>query len=374
MPKPIEDYFIDLVSLDSESHDERGMADRLTADLKAMGALVTEDDAAASTGGNAGNIFARFPGIADKAPILLCAHIDTVKPGCGIKARKTGTRIESDGTTILGADDKSGVAQIIHGIRKAQGAGIPLAPIEVLFTVCEEIGLLGAKAFDKSVIRSALGYAFDSRDLNSLTIAAPSQNSIRIDIFGKEAHAGVEPEKGINAIRIAAEAISIMPMGRIDFETTCNIGVINGGISGNIVPNHVHIKGEARSHNARKLQQVCDDMRRAVELTVEKHEHDSYKAKADISIRTEYTKFNIADDHPVIANAINAMLRIGLKADLRKGGGGSDANIINAAGIPMIICGTGMTGYHTVEEHIEIADLEKGVELVAALIGCYSQS
>jgi len=374
MTKLIEDYFIELVSIDSESRSERGMVDRLAADLQEMGAIVMEDNASASTGGNAGNLFARIPGSLDMPPILFCAHIDTVKPGCGIKVNKIDGRIQSDGTTILGADDKSGVAQIIIGIRKALDLGIPIAPIEVLFTVCEEIGLLGAKCFDKSVLRSTMGFAFDSHEIDTLTIAAPSQNSIRIEIFGKEAHAGVEPEKGVNAIRIAAAAIAAMPMGRIDFETTCNIGVINGGIAGNIIPSYVEIKGEARSHDPQKLQQICDDMSRAVQIAVDKHSTDNFKARAQINIRNEYAGFGVAEDHPVVAHATEALGMIGLQARLRKGGGGSDANIINDAGVPMIICGTGMNRSHTVDECIEIADLKAGAELVFELIKTYSKT
>ncbi len=373
MPKLIEDYFIELVRIDSESRNERGMVDKLTADLEAMGASVMEDEAGVFTGGNAGNIFARLPGTVDKAPLLFCAHIDTVKPGCGIKPVKAGGRIKTDGTTILGADDKSGVAQIIYGIKKALGSGMPMAPIEVLFTVCEEIGLLGAKNFNTSAIRSALCFAFDTKEIDTLTIAAPAQNSIRIEIFGKEAHAGVEPEKGINAIRIAAEAISAMPLGRIDRDTTSNIGIIKGGIAGNIIPNHVEIQGEARSHDPQKLQQVCDEIVKAVEDAVDGYRLENFRAKAQIDIRKEYSSFAIPEGHPVVAIARESMQRMGFEPVLRKGGGGSDANIINAASIPMVICGTGMTGSHTADEYIDISDLNRGAELVYQLIKTYSQ-
>ena len=214
MPKLMEDYFIELVSIDSESRNEWGMVDRLAADLQKMGATATEDDASSITGGNAGNLFARFPGSLEKPPILFCAHIDTVKPGCGVKAQKKNGQILSDGRTILGADDQSGVAQINYGIRKALDTGMPIPQIEVLFTICEEIGLLGAKGFDKSMLRSAFGYAFDSKEIDTLSIAVPSQNSICIEIFGKEAHAGVKPEKRLYAIRIAAEATNIKNSNR----------------------------------------------------------------------------------------------------------------------------------------------------------------
>ena len=366
-------YFLELIAIDSESRDERAMIDRLKADLAALGATVTEDDSQLSTQGNAGNLHALIPGKIDKKPILFCAHADTVKPGKGIKATQKEGIIRSDGTTVLGGDDKSGVAEIVMGIREIVASGENHAPVEVLITVSEEIGLLGAKHFDKSQLRSALGYALDAHRVGDLVVGAPAQNSIKIVVTGKEAHAGVEPEKGINAIRVAAEAIAAMPLGRIDHETTCNIGIISGGTATNIVPNRVEIKGEARSHNAPKLEQLTQDIRHALESTIQRHQYDFGAAAFTWEAKQEYQSFFLKDSEPAVQLALDALRDAGIEARLMVGGGGSDANIINATGLPMVICGTGMNKVHTVGEDIEAEELRRGAAFIAALIRRYSQ-
>ncbi|MCB5284819.1 MAG: M20/M25/M40 family metallo-hydrolase [Candidatus Cloacimonetes bacterium] len=366
-------YFLELVAIDSESRDERAVTDRLKADLAELGADILEDDANTFTGGNAGNLHALIPGRADQKPILFCAHADTVKPGLGVKASITEGRIHTDGTTVLGGDDKSGLAEIIMGIRDVVESGEPHAPIEVLVTVSEEIGLLGAKHFDKSKLRSAFGYALDAHRVGDLVVGAPAQNSIRMVITGKEAHAGVEPEKGINAIRVAAEAIAAMPLGRIDHETTCNVGIISGGSATNIVPNRVELKGEARSHNPRKLEQVTADIRHAAESAVQRHNYDFGAAALEWESKQEYAAFRVGDGEAVVQLALDALNDLGIKAEVTVGGGGSDANIINAAGLPMIICGTGMNKVHTVAEDIEAEELKRGAAFIAALIRRHAQ-
>lgn len=366
-------YFLELVAIDSESRDERAVIDRLKSDLAELGADILEDDANTFTGGNAGNLHALIPGRADQKPILFCAHADTVKPGLGVKASITAGRIHTDGTTVLGGDDKSGLAEIIMGIRDVVESGEPHAPIEVLVTVSEEIGLLGAKHFDKSKLRSAFGYALDAHRVGDLVVGAPAQNSIRMVITGKEAHAGVEPEKGINAIRVAAEAIAAMPLGRIDHETTCNVGIISGGSATNIVPNRVELKGEARSHNPRKLEQVTADIRHAAESAVQRHNYDFGAAALEWESKQEYAAFRVGDGEAVVQLALDALNDLGIKAEVTVGGGGSDANIINASGLPMIICGTGMNKVHTVAEDIEAEELKRGAAFIAALIRRHAQ-
>ncbi len=373
MESEIQKYFCRLVSIDSESLDERAMIDALKADLISFGAEIFEDDTHTKTGGNAGNLFARIPGNVSKPPILLCAHVDTVVPGKGVKPQIQDDRIVSDGTTILGSDDKSGVAQIMMGIKAILEQGLDHAPVEILFTVSEEIGLLGAKHFDKSKIKSAFGYAFDAQNIGDLFIAAPSQVSFKITVKGKEAHAGVEPEKGINAIRVAAEAVAAMPMGRIDFETTVNLGKICGGMATNIVPNQVVIQGEARSHSDHKLEQVCADVQAALETTVARYQFENLGAAYEYSQNTEYKAFRVEEDAEAVKLAKTVLHGMNLPVNCVVGGRGSDANIISAAGIPMIIVGTGMNRYHTVNEYIEIADLEAGQTFVFELIKQYSK-
>jgi tripeptide aminopeptidase len=372
MQNDVVSYFLRLVAIDSESKNERSMADVLKLDLEELGAQVEEDNCHKHSDGNAGNLYAYIPGKIDKKPILFCAHMDTVTPGNGIKAKVENGRIFSDGTTILGGDDKSGIAEIMIAIKAIVDSGIDHAPIEVLFTIAEEIGLIGAKCFNKGKLKSAFGYALDAHQVGELTVGAPSQNSFVITIYGKEAHAGVEPEKGLNAIRIASEAIIAMPMGRIDFETTCNIGKIAGGSATNIVPNQVILKGEARSHNAQKLAQVCADIRHAVERTVAKHNNEIGKAEFSFIMETEYDAFSVSEDAPAVKLAQSALRQLDIPFTTGKGGGGSDANILNAAGVPMIIVGTGMNRVHTVAEDIQIDQLHRGVEFVEEMIRQYS--
>lgn len=374
MSDNLVNYFLDLVQIDSESRNERAIVDRLKSDLTIMGFEVEEDKSHLNTGGNAGNIYAYLPGKKQCKPILFCAHVDTVVPGIGVKPIVNGDKIISDGKTILGADDKTGVAQIIYGIKEILDSGIEYPPIEVLFTICEEIGLLGARFFDKSKLKSEIGYALDTEEIGEFMIGAPSQNTIKIKVFGKESHAGAEPEKGINAIRVAAEAIASCPMGRVDFETTANIGIIHGGMATNIVPNLVEIKGEARSHNMEKLAQVTNDLTDSFYKAAAKHKLPHAEARVEIEVHNEYQSFFMDESMPVVQLAKQAAERIGLKPDMRKGGGGSDANIINAEGLSMIIVGTGMHSYHTVDEFTTISELEKGKALISEIIKVYAES
>jgi tripeptide aminopeptidase len=373
MSSNLVNYFLELVQIDSESKNERAIVDRLKADLVNLGFSVEEDASNQKTGGNAGNIYAFLPGKKDCKPILFCAHVDTVVPGRGIKPIVNGDKITSDGKTILGADDKTGVAQIVYGIKDIIESQYDYPPIEVLFTISEEIGLLGARYFDKSKLKSDIGYALDTEEIGEFMIGAPSQNTIKITVRGKESHAGAEPEKGINAIRVAAEAIASCPMGRIDFETTANIGVIHGGMATNIVPNLVEIKGETRSHNMEKLARVTNDITDAFYKAASKHKLEHAEAKVEIEVHNEYKAFFMDESHKVVQVGKLAAERIGLTPLLLKGGGGSDANIINAEGKSMIIVGTGMHSYHTVDEFTTITELEKGKELISEIIKVYAE-
>ncbi len=378
MEKSIVDYFISLVLIDSESKQEKHIAFKLEKDLTALGAEVKFDKANEKTEGNIGNLYAYLPGKVDKEPILFCAHMDTVKPGIGIKPQILEDRITSDGTTILGSDDKSGIAQIVWAIKEISESNIAHAPIEILFTISEENGLLGSKNLDYSLIKSKFGFALDSRDVGSLTIGAPSANRIEIIVHGKEAHAGVAPEQGLNAIKIASEAITKIPLGRIDKETTCNIGKIGGGKATNIIPNNVKIEAEVRSHSEEKLQkitqQICSIFKEtASQYQVKNPEGKIVYAKAEINIKKGYQSFRLKEDDEIIELVYGVNKKLDLTCSTAIGGGGSDANNFNQNGIKMAIVGTGMTSVHTVDEFIFISDLEKGAQWVKEVIKIYSQ-
>jgi tripeptide aminopeptidase len=378
MKKYIVDYFVSLVQIDSESNQEKDIALKLEKDLTALGAEVKFDKANEKTEGNIGNLYAYLPGKVDKEPILFCAHMDTVKPGIGIKPQILKDRITSDGTTILGSDDKSGIAQIVWAIKEITESSIAHAPIEILFTISEEVGLLGSKNLDYSLIKSKFGFALDSRDVGSLTIGAPSENSIEIIVHGKEAHAGVAPEQGLNAIMIAAKAIREFPLGRIDEETTCNIGKIGGGKATNIIPNYVKIEAEVRSHSEEKLQkitqQICSIFKEtASKYQVENSEGKIIYAKAEINIQKGYQSFRLSEDDEIVKLVYRVNKKLDLPCTTSIGGGGSDANNFNQNSIKMAIVGTGMTSVHTVDEFILISDLEKGAQWVKEVIKIYSQ-
>jgi tripeptide aminopeptidase len=372
MQGTVTDYFLSLIKISSESRHEKNVSLKLTDDLLGMGFKPIFDAANKETGGDCGNLFVSIPGTISKPPLLLCSHMDTVAPGNDIKPVLQDGVIYSDGTTVLGSDDKSGIAEIMFAVKELEESGEPHAPIEILFTISEEIGLLGAKHFDYSLMKSKIGYALDAHHVGEFMVGAPSQNSLEFKIHGKEAHAGVEPEKGINAIQVAAEAISALKWGRVDFETTCNIGIINGGTATNVVPNMVHIRGEVRSHSMKKLTDITQQIVSVFQNTVDKYEVNGHKASLEAVVHNEYHSFFYENDDPVVQLAIKAAEKIGVPVRTVKGGGGSDANIFNGKGISVIAVGTGMDKVHTVEECISVSELENGTKWVKELIRIYS--
>src|SRR5215211_5845698 len=282
----IKNLLLELVQIDSHSRKEREVAERIKKYCEEMGAEVEIDDAGEKVGGNSGNVIARFKGtIAGAEPIMMSAHMDTVVPGEGVKPIIEGDIIRTDKTTVLGGDDKSGCAVIIETIRCLKEQNIPHTDIEAGFSICEEVGLLGAKHLDVSRIRSKYGIVFDSDDPGFLFTKGPSSNHLEIKVHGLESHAGVAPEQGISAIRIASEAISAMKLGRIDHETTANIGVIHGGAATNIIPNLVTLWGEARSLSEEKLEAQCDHMVQCFKDAAAHHEVTVEGKRTQASVR-----------------------------------------------------------------------------------------
>src|SRR3954465_3497623 len=297
----IKNLLLELVQIDSHSRKEREVAQRIKQYCEEMGAQVEIDDAGEKVDGNTGNVSARFPGTLPNAePIMMSAHMDTVVPGEGVKPVREGDIIRHGGTTVLGGDAESGCAVIIETIRSLQEQNIPHTPIEAIFSICEEVGLLGAKNVDVSKLRSKFGIVFDSDDPGFLFTKGPSSNHLDIEVFGLESHAGVAPEHGINAIKIASEAIADMKIGRIDHETTANIGVIEGGKATNIVPNYVLIRGEARSLDDPKLQAQCDHMVQRFEEAASQYEvtvdGSTTRARVKAKVSHEYSAMDVSDD------------------------------------------------------------------------------
>ena len=257
----LKHLLIELIKIDSLSRRERNVALRLQREMESLGAEVWLDDAGEKVGGDTGNLIAHFRGTAPGAPpLLLSAHMDTVVPGEGIVPILEGNILRTDGRTVLGGDDKSGVAIICEVLRVVKEHQLPCSDIDVVFTICEEAGLIGAKCLDVSRLRARTGLVLDSDSVGFLFTKGPAANRMEFHIRGLEAHAGICPERGINAIKVAAEGIARMQLGRIDHETTANIGVIEGGMAVNIVPNSVVLRGDARSHSEEKLERQTRHM------------------------------------------------------------------------------------------------------------------
>jgi tripeptide aminopeptidase len=272
--------------------------------------------------------------------------------------------IYSDGTTILGGDDKSGIAVILETIESLREDDLPHPPLEVVISVGEEVTLRGARLLDKRKLRARGGYVLDAGGpIGTIVTSAPSQDSLQITVYGKKAHAGSEPEKGINAIRVASEAIASMPLGRIDEETTANIGVIQGGVATNIVPDVVLIKGEARSRDDLKLAAQTAAMAAAFHEAAERH-----GARVEFKFTRSYSTYNWAEETPIVAQAMAAAHRLGLTPILEASGGGSDANVYAEAGITCAALSTGMADVHTPQEHIAIADMVDATKLLREIL------
>ena len=349
------------------------MAQRIGKYCKEMGAQVEIDNAGEAVGGNTGNVIARFPGTIANAPsIMMSAHMDTVVPGEGVKPIVEGDIIRTDGTTVLGGDDKSGCAVIIEVIRCLQEQNIPHAPIEAIFSICEEVGLLGAKNVDVSKLKAKYGIVFDSDDPGFLFTKGPSSNHMEYRIHGLESHAGVAPEEGISAIKIAAEGIAAMKLGRIDEETTANIGQIEGGMATNIIPNLVVLKGEARSHSEQKLEDQTAHMTKCLEAAASKYEvtvaGKTTRASVEAHIERDYSSMDVPDSSHVVQLVIQAAKRVGLEVKTMASGGGCDANVFNRRGIECANLGTGMRAIHTVNEWLDVKDMYAAAEMTLEIM------
>lgn len=368
--------FSRLVRIDSVSKEEKAISEELCTILTSMGADVAQDDAGEKIGGQTGNIIAKFTGNVDVPPMFLNAHMDTVEPGRGVEPVFENGVFSSKGDTILGADDKSALAVIFEVLWILQENKLPHGPLEVVFTVCEEIGLLGAKNFNFDMVSATYGFALDATDPQGVITRAPSANYIVFNVHGKAAHAGAKPENGINAIQIASKAIADMQLGRIDHETTCNIGIIGGGLAINIVPEHVRVEGEARSHDEEKLNKVTTAMVAAFEKAVaDTHDPaiDENLPVLEYTVEKEFTRTDIPEDHRVVTLARQAATNLNRSMACKSTGGGADANVFTQHGIDLGVIGTGMKDMHTVKESVKLDDMVATTELLLEIIRIAAQ-
>jgi tripeptide aminopeptidase len=357
--------FLELVQIDSETKFESEIAKVLKEKFTNLGVDVFEDDTTAITGHGAGNLICTLEGTKEGVdPIYFTSHMDTVVPGKGVKPSIKDGFIVTDGTTILGADDKAGLAVMLETVRVLKEQNIPHGTIQFIITVGEESGLNGAKALDPKLIKAKYGYALDSDGkVGNIIVAAPTQAKITAVIHGKTAHAGVAPEKGISAITIAAKAIARMSLGRIDEETTANIGRFEGGKQTNIVADRADIFAEARSLVPEKMEKQAQHMKEAFETAAKE-----MGGRADVTIEVMYPGFKYGAGDHVVEVARKAAAKIGRKCELLHSGGGSDANVINGFGIPTVNLAVGYEEIHTTNERMPIEELVKLAEMTIAII------
>ncbi len=363
--------FITMCEIDSPSRHEKDMSSYLQKTFSALGADSIEvDNSATETGSETGNLIVRFSGN-DREPLFFCCHMDTVEPGRNIEVGRKGDIFFSKGDTILGADDKTGIAALIELVTLLKENGLSHRPFELVFTTCEEIGLLGAKALNPALLQSKYGFALDSTGPEDIVTGAPAANRIKITVRGKAAHSGLNPESGINALSIAAEAISKLPMGRIDEITTCNLGLINGGTATNIVPELVTLEGEVRSHSDHKLEEITN---RIIEIfeTVARN-WPLPQGCTDIpeiiaEVEKDFPLIDLAENSLPLVHIREAEQKLNKKLTKTIAGGGSDANIFCGYGLPAAILATGMMHVHTTDEQADLTKMIQLTELLIALV------
>jgi tripeptide aminopeptidase len=349
MNQRLVDQFIEMVKIPSESGNEKEIIAYLDKEFQKLGANTTID--------SYGNLIAKIEskGCEGKDPILLSCHADTVKPGEGINPVVKNGVIKSDGTTILGADDKAGIAEMMEAIRTAD----VYPPLEIAISRQEEVGLLGVKNMDYGLITAKKGFLLDNDTLDTIVIGGPSYFAIDVEVKGRAAHAGMEPEKGINAIFAASKAISHLQLGRLDHETTANVGVIEGGIIRNGVPELATFLAECRSLNHPKAEKLAIKMKEIIKNQVE-----STGAIVNIKIDNLCKAVDIPEDSWTVETAKKALETVGIEATTTFITGFTDASIYNNKGIEMAVIGIGAKQEHSTEEHIYIREMETAVKML----------
>jgi len=360
----LTELFLEFTRIASPFKHERQMADAVIKRLEAVGVRVHEDDTGARTGGDTGNLSCTVMGEGEPH-IALGAHLDTVVPTDRIEPFLDEDAVfRNRQRTILGADDKAAVAALVHATELLKSSGRFFPSYELLFTVSEEIGLVGSKHLGEKVLASPFAAVFDSAGpVGGITVKAPSHETFKATFRGRAAHAGVEPEKGRSAIQAAAKAIAAMQLGRLDEETSANIGVIHGGVGTNIVPDLCEIEGECRSHDEEKLARVAAAMMDAMQAGATQAGVD-----LDIALVHEYRAFALTGRSPVVRLSKAALTDLGLEPRMQASGGGSDANILNARGLPTVNLTAGMSQVHSPDEHVSLDDLERLCGLMLRMI------
>ena len=364
MSSDVLDLFCELAAVASPPGEERPVADLVTRYLRDCGLGFDEDDTGASIGSTMGNIYARIDGTAAGEPLLFCAHLDTVPPTAAIEPVVEDGVVRNGAGTILGADDKAAVAAMLEATRRILAEGRPHPGIELLFTPKEEVGLVGAYAFDHTRLRSRTGYVYDqAAPIGVVILGAPFSQSLEVTFHGRASHSGMHPDDGRSAIVAAARAISEMQLGRVDELSTANVGTITGGTATNIVPEWCTFVAEARSHDERRLAELIQEMQDAITFAAGVAECD-----VETATRKSYRGYRFTKGDRAVSLAARALERCGHEVTYELSGGAADANVFNERGLQCVNLANGMTDIHTPNEHISVADLEAMVDVTLALV------
>ena len=369
LPSPSRDrlseIFVSLAGIPSPSRSERAVADVVICYLENAGVTVREDGTGPAISGDCGNLLCTVLGASQEPSLALGAHLDTVASNSTCEPALDAQGIfRCAGGGILGADDKAAVAALLHAVELLRAWDGTVPTYELFFTVCEEQGLVGAKHLGSDVVRSPMAVVFDSSGpVGGVVTRAPSQRIIHAAFRGTAAHAGVEPELGRSAIAAASSAVAAMALGRLDAETTANIGVIRGGVATNIVPELCEIEGECRGHDEERLAQVAAAMVDAIQEGAA-----TVGVDVEIGLVHEFEAFALGEDSPVVRLSRAALSDLGLVPTVKTAGGGSDANVLNARGIPTVNLDTGMMRVHSSEEYLPLDDLETLCAVILRMI------
>jgi len=358
--------FLELAALPSPPGEERAVADRVLDHLHALGLEVDEDDAGERVGSTMGNVLCRLEPRGDGrgAPLFFCAHLDTVPPEGPIEPVVGEDEVVRNGAgTILGADDKSAVASMLEAVARLVEDGRPHAGVELLFTPKEEVGLLGAYAFDHRRLHARHGFVYDqAAPIGEIILGAPFSQALEVRYTGKASHSGMYPEEGRNAIAAAARAIADLRLGRVDEDSTSNVGMISGGTAPNIVAERCTFSAEARSHDERKLDELVQEIVDACTFAAQMSD-----CRVDVELRKSYRGYRFGRDDEIVRLAADGLGRKGYEPQYGLSGGAADANVFNERGLQCLNLANGMAEIHTPDEHIAVADLESMVAVTLAL-------
>ncbi len=366
------ELFTELAAIPSPPGEERAVADRVSGYLEALALEVDEDDAGPRIGSDVGNLLARLPATSPNGgvPIFLCAHLDTVPPTAALEPVVEDGVVRNAGGTILGADNKAAVAAMLEAARRILAENRPHAGIELLFTPKEEVGLRGAKAFDAARLQADTGFVFDqAAAIGEVMLGAPYASQIEVVIRGRAAHAGMAPEEGRSAIAAASRAIADLRLGRLDDETTANVGLITGGTAKNIVPERCSFSIDVRSHSEQKLSGLVREILETVTFAAALEQ-----CEAETTVEESYRGYRFNRGDLPVALACEALRRAGVEPQLGLTGGGADANVFNERGKACVNLANGMMEIHTPDEHIAVADLERMVDVTLALVDVARES